>query len=157
MGTAFNARLYSIISHEYRLNTVRVWHNRLWQAPFTLQDIIHRSGIFFWLVCLHSLETVQTVFTVISQQILRTRTAFDCLNEQLLFIDCFFFYQFGTEVPWTFTFRTYSINYHTIVLKSCQIVDQGNHAIFKSAKTSWDKLFVSALCNVMYEHAIIHV
>lgn len=36
-------------------------------------------------------------------------------------------------------------------------MDQGNHATFKPTKTSRDKLFVSALCNVMYEHAIIHV
>lgn len=99
-------------------------------------------------MCLHSLETEQTVFTVISQQALSTRTAFDYSSV---------FHQLGTKVPWTYTFRTYSINYHKIVLKSCQIVDQGNHAIFKSTKTSWDKLFVSALCNVMYEHAIIHV
>lgn len=39
--------------------------------------------------------------------------------------------------------RTYCMNYHEIVLKSCQIVDQGNHSIFKSTKTSWDKLFIS--------------
>ncbi len=68
-----------------------------------------------------------------------------------------FYYQLGTNVPLAYTFRAHSINYHKIVLKSCQIVDEGNHATFKPTKTSWDKLFVSTLCNVMYEHAIIHV
>ncbi len=68
-----------------------------------------------------------------------------------------FYYQLGTNVPLAYTFRAHSINYHKIVLKSCQIVDEGIMLLSSLQKQAGDKLFVSTLCNVMYEHAIIHV